>query len=428
MTTGEDRSYIVALGFGTTVAAWAVAYVCRLPAVMAPSWLVGALLLVCLAGGGFAAGRWTGEGMRAGLWVGVTSAFLDLLILGSALTAAGGGRLAPTAWLWLPGWLVLGGALGAAGGAAGILRAGAEAPPRDWTALFAQVAAAATFLLVIAGGLVTSKEAGLAVVDWPNSFGYNMFLYPLSRMTGGIYYEHAHRLFGSLVGLTTVVLAILLWRVDHRRWVRNLGVVAVAAVVVQGVLGGLRVTGHLTMSASTEVTRPSLGLAIVHGVFGQLFFALMVGLAIVTSVAWRNAGAAEKSEGSGTDRALQGSMLLALLLQLGLGALQRHLAAGLWIHITMAAVVATLGAAVAVRIFGFHSGIRPLGRLAKLLLTALSIQLVLGLAALAATGGVAVQGEPGVLAVTLATAHQACGALLLAATLLLVIWTRKRLA
>ena len=76
-----------------------------------------------------------------------------------------------------------------------------------FTAVHANVTVAATFLLVVAGGLVTSNEAGLAVVDWPNSFGYNMFLYPLAKMTGGIYYEHAHRLYGSLVGLTTIVLA-----------------------------------------------------------------------------------------------------------------------------------------------------------------------------------------------------------------------------
>ena len=95
---------------------------------------------------------------------------------------------------------------------------------------------------------MTSAEAGLAVADWPTSFGYNMFLYPFSRMTGGIYYEHAHRLLGALVGLTTLVLALFLQRVETRRWVRRLGWAALLMVVVQGVLGGLRVAQFIALA------------------------------------------------------------------------------------------------------------------------------------------------------------------------------------
>jgi len=127
----------------------------------------------------------------------------------------------------------------------------------------------AALLLLTAGGLVTSKEAGLAVVDWPNSFGYNMFFYPLSRMTGGIFYEHAHRLLGTLVGLSVIVLTVQLWRADDRTWVKWLSVCLLVMIVCQGILGGLRVTGHFTLSTSREAVAPSITLAVIHGVLGQ---------------------------------------------------------------------------------------------------------------------------------------------------------------
>jgi cytochrome c oxidase assembly protein subunit 15 len=90
--------------------------------------------------------------------------------------------------------------------------------------------------------MVTSKGVGLAVPDWPTTFGYNMFLFPVSKWVGGILFEHTHRLIASAVGFLTIILAIWLWRSDDRRWVRNLGVIALAGVIVQGILGGLRVT------------------------------------------------------------------------------------------------------------------------------------------------------------------------------------------
>ena len=108
--------------------------------------------------------------------------------------------------------------------------------------------------MVRVGWCERSTGTGLAVVDWPNSFGYNMFLYPFSRMTGGIYYEHAHRLFGALVGLTTVVLAAMLQVRDARPWVRRLGWATVALVGIQGLLGGLRVTGVLPRRARGDAT------------------------------------------------------------------------------------------------------------------------------------------------------------------------------
>ncbi|HEU6447009.1 MAG TPA: COX15/CtaA family protein [Verrucomicrobiae bacterium] len=145
-----------------------------------------------------------------------------------------------------------------------------------WLHRFAVLTAIATFLLLGAGGLVTSHEAGMSVPDWPNSYGYNMFAFPVSKWTGGIFYEHTHRLWASLVGFLTTVLAIWIFLKDSRKWMKWLGLAAFLLVVVQGVLGGLRV---IWVEAD---------LGVVHGVVGQSFFVLMCSLALFTGGFWRN--------------------------------------------------------------------------------------------------------------------------------------------
>jgi len=129
-----------------------------------------------------------------------------------------------------------------------------------WPHRIALVTTTATFFLILAGGVVTNTGTGMAVPDWPTTFGHNMFLFPWSKMVGGILYEHAHRLIASLVGALTLTVAIFLWALEARPWVRGLGIAAVGAVVVQGVLGGLR------------VVLAQQGLAIVHGGFAHAFF------------------------------------------------------------------------------------------------------------------------------------------------------------
>src|SRR5258705_8661258 len=110
-----------------------------------------------------------------------------------------------------------------------------------WPHRIAVILVGATFPLLFIGGLVTGKGAGLAVPDWPTSFGYNMFLYPWSKMVGNIFYEHSHRLVASCVGLLTIALAVALWFGERRTWLRWLGVTALLVVIAQGILGGLRV-------------------------------------------------------------------------------------------------------------------------------------------------------------------------------------------
>ncbi|HXL25353.1 MAG TPA: COX15/CtaA family protein [Chthoniobacterales bacterium] len=169
--------------------------------------------------------------------------------------------------------------------------------------------------LICSGGLVTSHEAGMAVPDWPNSFGYNMFLFPISRWVGGVFFEHTHRLIASLVGLLTIGLCIATWLIEDRRWVKWLASVAVLAVIVQGVLGGLRVTEHNAL------------LGLFHGCLAQSFLALMATLALVTSLFWIRLG----TSGPETRQLRTLSVVVTAMIfaQLVLGVAMRHSHAGL---------------------------------------------------------------------------------------------------
>lgn len=182
-----------------------------------------------------------------------------------------------------------------------------------WLHRFAMLTAVTTLFLIFVGGVVTSKGVGLAVPDWPTTFGYNMFLFPWPKWVGGVFYEHSHRLVASAVGLLTTILAGWLWLKEERRWVRWLGVLAFVAVVGQGVLGGLRVTQ----------LKDELG--IFHATLAQMFFVLVCAMALVTSRWWVNADRLKPG--------LHTKMYLAvtglIFVQLVIGAMMRHQHAGL---------------------------------------------------------------------------------------------------
>src|SRR3954464_758136 len=150
-----------------------------------------------------------------------------------------------------------------------------------WLNRFAGLTCFATLFLICSGGMVTSKNVGLAVPDWPTTFGYNMFLFPISKWVGGILFEHVHRLVASTVGILTIGLVIWLWRSEPRRWLRNVGFIALALVVLQGVLGGLRVT----------LLRDEIG--IFHACLAQMFFGLLILIALATSPLWERIGQCE---------------------------------------------------------------------------------------------------------------------------------------
>jgi cytochrome c oxidase assembly protein subunit 15 len=424
---GPRGSDILTVAFGTTVAMWTAGYVCRLPFVQAPPPVLLLLLLLCALGGGFLAGCHAPRLLRAGMLGGLLSGLLNLLVLGGLLTATDQpNRIVPSALLWLPASLLTSALLGLAGAWLGSRFRLPVPGAAAWTAAFAAVAAGATLLLLGVGGLVTSTGAGLAVVDWPNSFRYGMFLYPLSRMTGGIYFEHAHRLFGSLVGLTTAALAFQVARVEPRRTVRGLALLALAMVIVQGILGGLRVTGRFTLSDVPGQTSPQIALAVLHGVLGQVFFAVMVVLATVLRPSWKDAAPVRRRVRP--SEAHVGALLVGLLLvQIALGAFQRHLATGVMLHLLLAGVIAPLAVWHGTRAWGLHGDDPTLRRLGLGLSFLTTVQVMLGLCAYVASGAAGVLLVSPAWDVALSTAHQWCGALLLGCAVCLLTWERRLL-
>src|SRR5262245_30331703 len=185
--------------------------------------------------------------------------------------------------------------------------------------LYSRVVALSTLILIFAGGLVTSTGSGLSVPDWPNTYGWFMFAFPLDKMVGGIRYEHTHRLIASTVGFLIVILAIWLWRSEPRAWVRRLGYVALAAVITQGVLGGLTVLFFLPDPIS-----------IAHASLAQIVFSLTMTIAIVTSPGWMRAYA---DRGPAPDDRLLQRIAIAtaaiVYVQIIVGATMRHTGAGL---------------------------------------------------------------------------------------------------
>jgi cytochrome c oxidase assembly protein subunit 15 len=174
----------------------------------------------------------------------------------------------------------------------------------------------ATLVLVAAGGMVTSTASGLAVPDWPTTYGYSMFTFPLGKMVGGIFYEHGHRLIATTVGLLTIGLVVWLWWVEPRRWVRRLGLVALGAVVLQGALGGITVLYLLPDAVSVG-----------HAGLAQLFFCLVVSLALVTSPTWRTPLGAPVDDARLRRRWV--TLTALVFVQILLGATMRHTGAGL---------------------------------------------------------------------------------------------------
>jgi heme a synthase len=231
----------------------------------------------------------------------------------------------------------------------------------QWLNRFVWLTAVITLLLICSGGMVTSKGAGLAVPDWPTTFGYNMFLFPVSQWVGGILFEHTHRLLASTVGLLTLILAVWLWVRETRgpvRWLgsaamllgvailgvrtqpvhialgvialfviflgivqlikssgalRWLGVIALGAVILQGVLGGLRVT----------MLKDEIG--IFHACLAQAFLGLLIFIALITADSWRTLprGMASPPRLRSLSRLVLATALI-IYLQLALGATMRH--------------------------------------------------------------------------------------------------------
>ncbi len=180
--------------------------------------------------------------------------------------------------------------------------------------LLARIISFLTLCLLFVGAMVTSTRSGLSVPDWPTTFGHNMFAYPLTQMRGGVVYEHSHRLFASSVGMLTVLLVILAFIREPRRWVRGLAVAALGLVCLQGLLGGLTVLFKLPVP-----------IASAHAGVGELFFCAMIWLSWATSPAWKNA-----PEWRWNSVSIAAAIVTALaFVQIIVGAVMRHSYAGL---------------------------------------------------------------------------------------------------
>jgi cytochrome c oxidase assembly protein subunit 15 len=257
--------------------------------------------------------------------------------------------------------------------------------------VYTAIVALSTATLIFAGGLVTSTGSGLSVPDWPNTYGWFMFTFPLEKMVGGIRYEHSHRLIASVVGFLILVLAFWLWRSEPRRWVRRLGYLALAAVVMQGILGGITVLWYLPDPVS-----------IAHASLAQIVFCLTVAIALFTSPGWTRGYAAS---GTASDRLLEKAAVVTtgwIYLQIVVGAIMRHTDAGLAIpdfplafghvippqwdakiavhfaHRVGALVATLLILATTAHVFYHHPRRRELTRPSMLLLILLAVQITLG--------------------------------------------------
>lgn len=421
------------VGFGTAAAMWTLGFVMRFPGVDAPAPALAVGLLLVLAAGLVCGARTATPGRRplAGGLTGFVAGVVNLLVLGALLIDPASGQTRGDAAMIVGGWLALTTIAGAVVGLIGEVvwkRQGARTAglKPNWPVRFAVVTALATLVLLMVGGTVTSTESGMAVEDWPTSAGYNMFLLPLSRMTGGVFYEHAHRLFGALIGLTTVTLAIVTLTTQRRRWLWVYAIFGVVFVVAQGVLGGQR------------VTLDERALGVVHGVTGQLFFAFLCAWAAFLTERWRNGDqSVRESETTvrtrnAATRKLTVALLAVLVIQVSLGAVLRHMhtdgapsmhAMGAHVGFSLVAMIMTLIVAFRLREIGPKRTL--FRRIGTGLLHSVNLQMGLGIATLAVVLMYKTSDPFGEVAA--ATAHQLVGAVLMGLAALAVVWSWRLL-
>lgn len=293
-----------------------------------------------------------------------------------------------------------------------------------WLHRIALITAGATFLLIVIGGIVTSTESGLAVPDWPTTFGYNMFSYPLSEMVGGILYEHSHRLMGSLVGMLTIVLLVMLFVKESRKWVIWLGIIALIGVSVQGVLGGLR------------VTELNINFAILHACLAQAFFALLCGICLFTSSDWiENQHQTETNVDDVSAKKLRRLALIntcLLYIQLIFGAVLRHTGNRLEFNLLFVILIAMhilFALMIALHIFLFMRRFLTMGedslgiglKLPLLLFGLLLVQLMLGFGAYITKLTAFGESISALLTDIVTTSHVAVGALMLVSSFVLTL-------
>ena len=280
-----------------------------------------------------------------------------------------------------------------------------------WLHRYAVLLAFCTLLLVVAGGLVTSNEAGLSVPDWPLSYGKLM-----PPMEGGIFYEHGHRMVATTVGILTIGLVIFLFRSEPRRWLRRLGLIALGAVILQGLLGGMTVKFMLPKPVS-----------ISHACLAQLFFSTTVAIALFTSPAWKRGARPVDDTAEPQLRWLAILAPVCVLGQVALGAAARHKALGIVPHVAGALLATGVILWVTLLILMRYSEQPALRASALTLLGVTFVQVFLGIAAYMSRLATADAVQPMPVMVIFTVLHVAAGALTLAASVVLAIQVFRNL-
>lgn len=364
--------------------------------------------------------------IKVGVTCGFYSSLLGLAIflsMSSPQSASEAG-VVPGLALLIPGFLVLGSVLGLFAGVVA-KSLGWPVPPGgepDWFKRAAIMTVVAASPLLFVGGMVTSTNSGMAVPDWPGTFGSNMFLYPLGpTVDPAVYFEHSHRLFGTLTGLTTIILFVWALLADRGGRVKFWAGLVLLLVIAQGVLGGIRVR-----MGDADPTRDMRFFAVIHGVLAQIVFAMMTTLCVYLSRGYREIAA---FDGARKLRVFGTAALHLTLVQLVLGALYRHLRHGhsLWAHVgfaTLVIIAALIAGFLCVALAGRAGA--P-GRLLKAwgiaLLIAVTVQYLLGWVAFMG-GGRALEAATQAQAY-IRTLHQANGALMLATVTVVAVLARK---
>ncbi len=422
---------------------WVIAFVARLPQVSLDSRALLAVLLGVLTLGAVVIG-WRTRSIAVTVGSLLIAGLANCLLVSSVIhsgdsSSSAVSRVSLSDWAWIPGNLIAAGLIGLLMGGLGRALAGTR-PPRPIEtatrsqAMLATLVVFTTLVLVSVGSLVTSLEVGLSVPDWPTSYGYNMFLFPFTKMVGGIYYEHAHRLIGTLVGMQVLTLCIwLLIRPPHaggsialaagmcprcgyairglaRRqcpecgapWTREdeqhgvgarlvrrlprfaqrrpfgwLGVLALALVIGQGLLGGFRVTFvNRFGDGAADV------LAVFHACTAQIF---LLGATLLAFVLWRavtqRTAAGSMANGDSHRLAQRVGLLLVLLAlcQTLFGAITRHFGADWALLLHVFGAMAVVGAALMLAsIIMMHATSRAMRNVSLLLIATVVIQVLLG--------------------------------------------------
>tara|TARA_B100000959_G_scaffold267962_1_gene312095 strand:+ start:1431 stop:2729 length:1299 start_codon:yes stop_codon:yes gene_type:complete len=420
---------VLTLSLGATTAMWLFSYTALLFSGRTGGEILFVLGALCLP----IASRYCAK-LREGAWVGFVSALLNLLLVGSIVGGKAPSDMMVAGIFWIAGLFVVSITLGIIGASlhGRLIQCTCNV---DWRFGFLCVATTLVFLMLVTGGLVTGMEAGLAVPDWPNSYGHNMLLYPLTEMISteneGVFFEHAHRLTGMLIGLTSLVMVVCVWKWSSSKSIRFLALLIFVCVCVQGLLGGLRVTGYLTLSQDRAVLSPNIWIGVTHGVVGQLIFAGFVWLSVMMSPRWGNSERASNKK----DGMWSGALVAIMVLQLLLGAIYRHMMSDpelaskathvLYAHIALAILILVFACVMGLRLLGRSN--RTLKNCGMMVLVLVGLQLLLGGGAL-----IAVLLRDGadipLIEVLVTTAHQANGALLLGACFATFAWVRRMIS